>query len=632
MTTINAGLVVGLTGALCGGLMALLALLISRAPGWRELRSFALVSITAAAYCFFDLVHVLPVSRPTLEIGEGLAVGACLIYGLAWIRHLAIADRKPLGMLGRAAPVAGAIVVVLAFVPGALVGPPIRTFAVEWFGVTYTTATATPLGLGCVAFSLVALLVTAFGRGHRWRTGGHARLPMIGALVIVATGISDTLGYMQIVAAPQLIEAATVVVVGTMGVSYAQRFIADARRLEALSTELEQQVANRTMELLASQAMAADHERLAGLGRIAAGVAHEINNPTAVIQQNLDRMRALLTETGTLGPELASRFDRSRAATQHIAGIVRQLLDTGRQGSTDNADAMPLAVRPIVERAIVAASAMAPALHVTVSLADSLCVRGNARSLEQVLINLLVNAAHAANDAPQGARARVEGARDGDCVRFRVIDNGTGIPAAVRDRLFEPFATTKPIGQGTGLGLAVSRGLMTRQRGSLVMASSTSAGTEMVLELPAADAAEVIDVPAPAPPPAVPNGAPELRVLVIDDNEDLRDVLVLQLDRFFHVDAADTVDQALAMVGTGRRYDAVLCDLMMPSGGAESWFTRCDAQLADRTILLTGGATTEAASELIARRGEHVMFKPPDMNALRPMIERLARLSLERIE
>ncbi len=69
----------------------------SRAPGWRELRSFALVAITAAAYCFFDLVHVVPVSPCTLQIVEGFALASCFLYGLAWIRHLAVADRRPLG-------------------------------------------------------------------------------------------------------------------------------------------------------------------------------------------------------------------------------------------------------------------------------------------------------------------------------------------------------------------------------------------------------------------------------------------------------------------------------------------------------------------------------------------------------
>jgi signal transduction histidine kinase len=609
--------------------MATLAFAISRAPGWRELRSFAFIAITAAAYCFFDLVHVVSVSPLTLRIGEGLALGSCFLYGLAWIRHLAVSDQRPLRRMERWALVVATVMVVLALIPGVLIAPPIRSIRVEWFGATYTMATATPLGVACVAVMLIAILVAAFGGARRWRDGWHARLPMLGAATLALTGVSDTLAFMEIISMPQLIEAVTVVIVGVMGVSYARRFIADARRLDALSTKLEQEVAARTAELLKAQAIAADHERLAGLGRIAAGVAHEINNPTMVIQQNLDRMRTLVSETAALTPELDARFDRSRAATQHIAEIVRQLLETGRRPPADDANATAFSLAAVVAKAVAAASVTAPALSVTVSVAESLGARGAPRLLEQVLQNLLVNAAHATNDAPGGGRARIVGMRRGDQVRLSVTDNGPGIDPDVRDRLFEPFATTKPVGQGTGLGLAVSRSLMTQQGGALFVAESSSEGTEMALELPAADA---IDAPPRAAPEevraAAPNGVTDLRVLIIDDNDDIRELLMLQLDRFFHVDSAPTVEHALAMVANGPPYDAVLCDLMMPRGGAESWLARCNAldpRLDDRTIVLTGGPTTNTATQLVEVRRERVLFKPVDIADLRPMIERIAR-------
>jgi len=609
--------------------MATLAFAISRAPGWRELRSFALIAITAAAYCFFDLVHVVPVSPRTLRIGEGLALASCFLYGLAWIRHLAVSDRRPLRRMERGALVVAAVMVVLALIPGVLIEPPIRRVPVEWFGVTYTMATATPLGVACVTVMLITLLVAAFGGGRRWRDGWHAQLPMLGATALAVTGLSDTLAFMEIIAMPQLIEAVTVVVVGVMGVSYAHRFIADARRLEALSSKLEHEVAARTAELLNAQAVAAHHERLAGLGRIAAGVAHEINNPTMVIQQNLARMRALISDQAALTPELDARLESSRAATQHIAEIVRQLLETGRPRPVDPTNATAFSLAAVVAKAVAAASVTVPALGVMVSVSESLCARGSPRLVEQVLVNLLVNAAHATKDAPGGGRARIVGVRRGDQVHLCVTDNGPGIAAAVRDRLFEPFATTKPVGQGTGLGLAVSRSLMRQQGGALFVARSTSEGTEMALELPAADAIDAAPgTAADVLGAAAPDRGIDLRVLIIDDNDDLRELLVLQLDRFFHVDAAPTVEQALAMVANGPPYDVVLCDLMMPSGGAESWLARCNAldpRLGERTILLTAGPTTDAATQLVEVRREKVLFKPADLADLRPMIERIAR-------
>ncbi|NVB80288.1 MAG: response regulator [Kofleriaceae bacterium] len=613
-----------LAGTLSGLMMAVLALAISRAPGWRELRSFALVAMAASAYCFFDIVHVIPVPHRALQLGEGLAVSSCFIYGMAWIRHLAISEGRELRRFERGALGVGAVLVILAFIPDVLIVLPIREVPVAWFGVTYMMGTATPLAIGCVVFILASLLLAAFGGGRRWRDGWHSRLPMLGAIALVMSGVNDTLAFMQIIVMPQLTEATSVVVVGAIGVSYAHRFIDDARRLEALSTKLEYEIVSRTGQMLEAQATAAEHERLAGLGRIAAGVAHEINNPTMVIQQNLDRMRALVADLDAFSPELDDRFERAHAATKRIAEIVRQLLETGRQPP---ADSESFAIAPVVEKAIRAARATAPDLHVSVSIADSLCARGTARFLEQVLINVLVNAAHAARDALGGGRVRIEGTRTGDCARLSVTDNGSGIPTTIRDRLFEPFATTKPVGQGTGLGLAVSRSLMTRQGGQLFVGKTTAEGTEMVLELAAADAETVPPRP-PTPVPAPSEVKRDLRVLVIDDNEDLREVLVLQLDRFFHVDEAPTVDHALAMAAARAPYDVVLCDLMMPAGGAEEWLARCpsiDPRLADRTILVTGGPTNAAALALIQMRHEKVLYKPVDMEDLRPMIERVSR-------
>jgi DNA-binding NtrC family response regulator len=118
-----------------------------------------------------------------------------------------------------------------------------------------------------------------------------------------------------------------------------------------------------------------------------------------------------------------------------------------------------------------------------------------------------------------------------------------------------------------------------------------------------------------------------LRVLLIDDSEDLREVLGLHLDRFFEVHEAATVEQALTMVAKDTRYDAVICDLMMPRGGAEIWLARCasvDPGLDARTIVLTGGPTTTAARELVEQRPQQVLYKPFEIDVLRSMIERVA--------
>jgi DNA-binding NtrC family response regulator len=118
-----------------------------------------------------------------------------------------------------------------------------------------------------------------------------------------------------------------------------------------------------------------------------------------------------------------------------------------------------------------------------------------------------------------------------------------------------------------------------------------------------------------------------LRVLVIDDDPDLREVLVLLLARHYRVEQAETVASALALFAR-ETYDVVLCDVMMPDGGAESWLSQCaaiDPRLDERTILLTGGPVTSAACALVEVRRERVVLKPLELDVLLPLIERIAR-------
>jgi DNA-binding NtrC family response regulator len=147
----------------------------------------------------------------------------------------------------------------------------------------------------------------------------------------------------------------------------------------------------------------------------------------------------------------------------------------------------------------------------------------------------------------------------------------------------------------------------------------------MALELPAAETPDPVTSPSPTNSPEPSSRT--LRVLVVDDNADLREILVISLDQDYQVESAASVAEALALVAGGHVYDVVLCDLMMPSGGAEQWLERCaalDPRLPEHTVLITGGATTEAAKALIdAHRGK-VLYKPIEMQALRAMIARVA--------
>ena len=190
----------------------------------------------------------------------------------------------------------------------------------------------------------------------------------------------------------------------------------------------------------------------------------------------------------------------------------------------------------------------------------------DASGLEQVLANLIVNAIHAGG---HDGRVRVDGTRVGDGWQFVVEDSGPGIPPEVLPRIFEPFFTTKPEGQGTGLGLAVSLGIVQRQGGTLrVEARRQRKGARFVVQIPPRSVAATARIASPAEPASAESSAETRpRVLVVDDERSIR----LALGRFmrrhgWEVDEAEDGAAALGMLDAAplEGYDLVITDLRMP--------------------------------------------------------------------
>ena len=262
-------------------------------------------------------------------------------------------------------------------------------------------------------------------------------------------------------------------------------------------------------------------------------------------------------------------------------------------------------------------------IEVSIDADERLVALGDPGMVSQVLENLLVNAAHALERRPNGARIHVRAAHVGDHVRVLVTDNGPGVPEEVRSRLFEPFVTTKVIGKGSGLGLAVSMGLMRSQNGDLALVRTSDAGTEMCLQVPwtpvgpesQPSVSEAIQPPA------------SMTLLIIDDDPDVRDVLEDFCRAYFDVVAVGSIAEGDASIARGRQPDVVLCDLMMPDGGADEWLRRCRATgspLESRTVIITGGATTPRNEALVAANGDRVLYKPFTLAQLQAVVLRTA--------
>ena len=359
----------------------------------------------------------------------------------------------------------------------------------------------------------------------------------------------------------------------------------------------------------------AEDERFASIGRLAAGIAHEINNPAAVIRHDLE----LILKGSPDSPKLAKH---ALASLDHIVHVVRRLLDVGLASRPGTGDLAPFSLAPVIARAVDTLASRFPSGALIVDIDPALVAIGDPARLEHVLASVLSNAAYAVASSTKPT-VLVRGVRDGDRIRLSVVDNGAGIPADILGRLFEPFVNARPFGQGAGLGLAVSHGLMRSQNGALRLVRTSAEGTEMAIDLPLSSA----DVIAPIAETVTKFADAPLTLLIIDDDAELRAVLKAAAEaQRFHPVVAATVADAFAVVDGGRAIDIVLCDLMMPDGGAETWLRTCHARhplLASRTIIITGGPSSSDAVAFADANADRLLYKPFAMSTVRAMARRL---------
>jgi signal transduction histidine kinase/ActR/RegA family two-component response regulator len=401
---------------------------------------------------------------------------------------------------------------------------------------------------------------------------------------------------------------------------------------------------NQATESLASLARteAALHqsEKLAAIGTLISGVAHELNNPLQTILLTSELTKATTTDrsTATEMAQIAEQVLRART-------IISDLLKTVR---TDNVvrDAAPLETtfRGIERELSAIAARYGASLETTVNgmLPPLLVERVG---FAQVLTNLVGNAGAAAGE---GGRIRVTAQRcDGGC-EILVDDSGPGIPPELLGRIFEPFFSTKSVGNGTGLGLSVSRGIVEAMNGTLTAKSHWGApqtGARVRVFLPIGGqgsnggtvlsrATTVNRPPArstPVPPP--PDHVPVCRMLIVDDESAIQ----LGLGRLFalrgwRVDGASSGAEALTHIkqrtGNGTPYAVVLCDLRMPvMSGVElhDLLVREHPEVIERMVFLSGDLISEDMQSFVDRTTCRVLCKPVDIKELDTVVAAMAR-------
>ena len=356
------------------------------------------------------------------------------------------------------------------------------------------------------------------------------------------------------------------------------------------------------------------NERLLALGRLARGVAHEINNPLSYVVLSLDQI-----ERGG-GRELAP-VARARDGADRIRRIVRDLSAFGRG---DEEAIGPVDLHAMLSSAInLTESILRPRARLVTELRAERAARANAHRLGQVAVNLLVNAADAiAEGAPDRNEVHVTTSDEDDRVVFSIRDTGAGMDEETMSRAFDPFYTTKPVGEGTGLGLSIAHGIVTRMGGSIEVTSRLGRGTAFTVRLPAWRA----ELPeATARPPLARAPGPKRRLLVVDDEPHLRTVLAQALDQD-DVTLASGAHEA-AELCRSRDFDCILCDVTMPEGDGAAMLEALRAQgrgAEKRLVFMTGGAYSARAESLLAAAENPHLDKPFEFGEVYAAIDRVA--------
>jgi signal transduction histidine kinase len=454
---VNLATLVSLTSCFIGLLHALATRIVSSAPHTRGLRVFSVSCVLGALYaaCNATLsVNSFAVSRIGVQFGL-LFVG---LHGVSWYVYTAQRDGRALYRWERFIIAGGAFIALVSVIPNLFY----RTdenwiHGVPWLGIRYIDARSTPLGdvaFMYYAFAMSILLVRALWRAPR--AGSAERTEALGLTILYACGVNDALVVSDTIASPYLLDFGFLALVVLAGAGLSLRYVENARVLASTQEEL------------------ISRERLAALGEMSAVVAHEVRNPVAIIFNAAASLRKMPEERDKLLVIIEEEAER-------LKRMASNLLDFARPMSTHMMDA-PLG--DIVESALDALQKDgAGGAEVDVAR-DLPAVHGDVRLLRQAILNLVANAVEAPG-RKEHVRVRAE-VRPDERVHIEVIDDGQGVPEAIRANISRPFFTTRPT--GTGLGLAIVRRIVESHGGKLEYKETHGGGATFAIDVPASEA------------------------------------------------------------------------------------------------------------------------------------------------
>lgn len=369
-------------------------------------------------------------------------------------------------------------------------------------------------------------------------------------------------------------------------------------------------------------------ERLAAVGQLVSGVAHELNNPL----QSIIGFTELLIDAERR-QEPRSDLEHVRTEAQRAAKIVRNLLAFVRRSSVERA---PASLNALVEATVALRKYEFSISGITLEesyAAELASVVVNREEIQQVLLNLLLNAEHAMKSTGRPGHISLRTYATSHGVAIEIADNGPGVPATVARRIFEPFYSTKGVGEGTGLGLSIALGIAEAHGGTLELVARPDPGACFRLTLP--PVSETATAPRSAAAAPSWTAIPGRRALVADDEPHLRKLLHRLLTRRgFAVDVAEDGLQASSMTDVNR-YDVILCDVQMPRMPGTQLFDRLrrrQPHLASAFALISGDAPDESVQAFAETAQIPLLSKPFGAKNLDLVLDEVLTRRMKRLE
>jgi two-component system NtrC family sensor kinase len=363
-------------------------------------------------------------------------------------------------------------------------------------------------------------------------------------------------------------------------------------------------------------------EKLAAVGQLVSGVAHELNNPLAGV---MAFSQLLLSSPASRDAEARRAAETIHREAKRAAKIVSNLLTFARQQPAERAETD---LNALVSDTLELRRFNLRAANIDVeTVLDSGLPRtwADPFQLQQVLLNLIGNAEHALAEWRGIRRVTIRTGRDGDQLALSVSDTGPGVPLEKRDRIFNPFFTTKPVGQGTGLGLSISDGIAREHGGRLRVESQEGEGATFVLELPFVPLPGVAATGVARP---TPGARDRRRVLVVDDEPAMRSAMSAFLGSLGHdVTVAASGSDAGRLLANGG-YDAILLDLRLSDVGGDVLYRELrarDPEQAARVVFVTGDTQSDLARRFLAESGRPSLGKPFQLDDLATVIAAVTR-------